>query len=130
MTPLRFRAWAKGQYGPPHMVPMIPGEDKSGGSLSDLLANDDWKVMQSTGLRDKNGTEIFEGDVVKSIRRTTRGRYAGREDVLFLEVRWIAERAAFFFHFEKMKWDAMHGSEDNYEVIGNIYENPDLLPQK
>jgi hypothetical protein len=31
------------------------------------------------------------------------------------------------FHHLKMKWSALYGLEDSYEIIGNVYENPELL---
>lgn len=78
------------------------GENASGNS-----------VMQFTGLKDKNGKEIYEGDVVEK-----RGRY--RAPVTY-------EPAMFFFKTSGTDYQPLGLFGDNYEVIGNIYENPELL---
>ncbi|PTF12009.1 YopX family protein [Staphylococcus devriesei] len=72
-------------------------------------------VMMSTGLKDKNGTEIYEGDIVKNIY-----------DEIYV-VKWFDAD----FHLEE-KYNGGFDyfelySGDNKKVIGNIYENPELL---
>lgn len=77
-------------------------------------------LMQSTGLKDKNGKEIFEGDIVD---------YKGREAV----VKWHGSYASFIYRFvdglqERVsEWDPLFLACYHFEVIGNIYENPELL---
>ena len=72
------------------------------------------KVMQYTGLKDKNGKEIYEGDIVK-------GNY--------LRGIGVVEWNKYF-----CKFDISHrmniSPSDEFEVIGNIYENPELLEDK
>ena len=65
-----------------------------------------WKLMQFTGLHDKNGREIFEGDIL-----------LGNSVVTFLGGRFIA-------YFNDGKWEDI-GSHS--EVIGNVWENPELV---
>lgn len=84
---------------------------------------DDVVLMQSTGLTDKNGKEIFEGDIL-SIETD--------EENVKVEVSWDSERALFVFESKKYSEKEALGElfEDNsypFKIIGNIYENPELL---
>lgn len=80
----------------------------------------DAKLMQSTGLKDKNGKEIFEGDIVD---------YKGRKAV----VKWHGSYASYIYRFvDELKkrvseWHPLFLAYLKCEVIGNIYENPELL---
>lgn len=69
---------------------------------------EDGILMQYTGLKDKNGKEIYEGDIVL---------YCFRKTLFEAEVKFIEGR------FSPVS--GLHS--DNYEVIGNIYENPELV---
>lgn len=98
--------------------------------LNDTIMNDyitvspdEIELMQSTGLKDKNGKEIFEGDIVD---------YKGREAV----VKWHGSYASFIYRFvdglkERVsEWDPLFLACYHFEVIGNIYENPEFLEVK
>lgn len=78
-------------------------------------------LMQSTGLKDRNGVEIFEGDIVEN---TTQIVYLGHR----FEVSWNGSYACFQL-LNGGKSSNIPLIEDfmSYEVIGNIYENPELL---
>lgn len=77
------------------------------------------KLMQYTGLKDKNGVEIYEGDIVRE-----NGEF-GEDDRYVVEYEfngfWLKGRGDNEFDF---------GNPDNMEVIGNIWENPELLEAK
>jgi uncharacterized phage protein (TIGR01671 family) len=76
-------------------------------------------VMQYTGLKDKNGVEIYEGDILEHA-------YGIKARVVF-----VVEHAAFLAHYiinDNAEYDYLEESRmKDVEVIGNIYENPELL---
>lgn len=83
---------------------------------------DDIVLMQSTGLKDKNGKEVFVGDIIKCTRgclhevyieKEYGGTYCGGMPAVYLKD--LREGYAWTEH---------------EEIIGNIYENPDLLEDK
>lgn len=77
----------------------------------------DVEIMQSTGLKDKNGLEIFEGDIVRNTHTGSVGR-----------VHWCVHNTGFFYYVEKDKKDyTVFRAKYNLEVIGNIYEDKELI---
>lgn len=76
-----------------------------------------WELMQSTGLHDVNGKEIFEGDIVKARWWNIHGDH---ERVTLVE-----------WDVNKLGWNLINKSSTNmnYEIIGNIHEHPELLIQ-
>lgn len=77
----------------------------------------DVEIMQSTGLFDKNGVEIFEGDIVRNTHTGSVGR-----------VHWCVHNTGFFYYVEKDKKDyTVFRAKYNLEVIGNIYENKEKI---
>lgn len=99
------------------------------GSAGSLLTHaemspDDYKIMQSTGLKDKNGVEIFEGDVVK----VSNHPFQKKEDSAGIE---IDGNYLINWSEHSLTWLAgdllLYQLKPYIEVIGNIYENPELL---
>ncbi|WP_077805187.1 YopX family protein [Streptococcus mitis] len=92
-----------------------------------LHFDDDYEcIMQSTGLRDKKGKEIFEGDILAC---------ETDDEVINLNVFWDEEHALFMFESKKYNEQELLAElvENNtypFEIIGNIYENPELLEDK
>lgn len=79
---------------------------------------DEIVLMQSTGLKDKNDKEIFEGDIVQFFDSLYTVFYNISEGSYQLEPhdeRWVVDYMSNF------------SSEETFEIIGNIYENPELL---
>ena len=91
----------------------------------DLLPFDEVELMQSTGLKDKNGVEIFEGDIVlvDGVKKiVTFGEQEHEEDFGDL-IYYIG-----FNVYTKMGYSSVIPVE--YEVIGNIWENSELLEEQ
>lgn len=87
------------------------------------VSPDEIELMQSTGLKDKNGKEIFEGDILG---------IETDEGILNVNIFWDDKHALFMFESEIHNEKELLAElvEDNtypFEIIGNIYENPELL---
>ncbi|MDK4490072.1 YopX family protein [Fusobacterium necrophorum] len=80
-------------------------------------------IMQYTGLKDKNGKEIYEGDIVKvpHFLHDERIKING-------VVKYVNNRAEFVIDLEDIE-ETFYccNQSERIEVVGNIYENPELL---
>ena len=99
-------------------------------SLPDTFDNDyvdflDWETVgQYTELKDKNGREIFEGDILKRGDTT--------DEVIFKEgafcIKFYSKN--YKSHYIKTMQEALSYGINRWEIIGNVYENPELLLNK
>lgn len=148
----KFRAWHK-TWEEMGKVKRIRFDDE--GNVTTVLFEgkilgvdthaDEIELMQSTGLKDKNGKEIFEGDILKFNDEWADYCYEGYVDgsvegINFVEV----VRGEACFEFGKTKYpesslfilmedehlnfkDFIKSEDFEFEILGNIYENPELL---
>ena len=127
MRDIYFRAWDKKL------------KELTNYSISDIFIEfynkdtDSWEIdregerfalCQYTGLKDKNNREIYEGDVIKAI---SFARWIG-------VVEYSDENQAFIFNDLDKKYRGnstvfMNQFDDGFEILGNIYENPELLEE-
>ena len=117
---IKFRAWVESDKA---MIQHREVIERAHLQFNDSLNHSDI-VMQYTGLKDKNGKEIYEGDITN-----------------YGEVKWFnslcwdgggSMHSGFYFDMvqydpEIQELDYHIGFDEEIEVIGNIYENPDLL---
>nr|UWI35082.1 MAG: YopX protein [Bacteriophage sp.] len=122
----RFRAWDKEFKEMVQVDALVFDEQiikatyKNGNVVKEDIKN--YVLMQSTGLRDKNGKEIFEGDILKVTNLSS-----------WLEVVSFNNNKAMFVSKEIKReieesplYDLFNTDIFEVEIIGNIYENPEL----
>nr|DAX57368.1 MAG TPA: YopX protein [Caudoviricetes sp.] len=126
----KFRAWDgakkemfKDTFAITESGQVVVVEQEFVTSPPDYVFVDHLVIMQSTGIKDKNGKEIFEGDIVD---------YKGRKAI----IKWHGSYASFIYRFvDEMQervseWDPLFLAYHHFEIIGNIYENKDILEEK
>ena len=119
---IKFRAWDK--YDMSYDVERS-SDDYHGCSypynFADYLEDDDYQLMQYIGLKDKNNKEIYEGDIVK---------IDGFDDDELNEhflVKFENESARYILSGNRLVYDFDNTYANECEIIGNIYDNPELL---
>ena len=114
MREIKFRAWDKHSESMNFINPREP----DGYNISAIASDKHWNVMQYTGLKDKSGKEIYEGDILKwsggRITEITWHEYSASFDCRPLNdlgiPRPLSDRQSLFS-----------------EIIGNIYQHKHLL---
>ena len=123
----KFRAWDgakkemfKDTFAITESGQVVVVEQEFVTSPPDYVFVDHLVIMQSTGIKDKNGKEIFEGDIVD---------YKGRKAI----IKWHGSYASFIYRFvDEMQervseWDPLFLAYHHFEIIGNVYEDKEFL---
>jgi len=120
MREIKFRFWNR------KTKQMASWDDMENGTSSRLcsefedIRNEENEIMQYTGLKDKNGKEIYEGDIVRHLP-TAFNSSSGVGEIYYhkgharFALKWVGNLEHYL------------DSLNSYEIIGNVYENPDLL---
>lgn len=107
MREIKFRAW--------HTIDTVMVYDLNSPSLEHgVLCGGDYILMQYTGLKDKNGKEIYEGDILYDDEF---------DDYYFVDQKMHESCGCCSSVFG---W-SVEGNYNENSIVGNIYENPELL---
>jgi len=158
MREIKFRAWDEQAKIMHHNLQFIKSGDLNIGGSDwiiplEPITNEGWmerltehckeaphfrdqlKLMQYTGLKDKNGKEIYEGCILRLIRGGGVHAYDMSDpDADARVVQWDEETAGFTLYMVDMRKQGSglifckgNANRGCFEIIGNIYENPELL---
>ena len=148
----RYRMWNR-ITSQLHLVDGLYFDDKEAEYVDDdnvlrFVSFKNVELMQSTGLKDKNGKEIFEGDILKFNDEWNEYCHEGYVDgsvegINFVEVvrgeacfefgktRYPESSLFIYMEDEHLSFAELVKDKDfGFEIIGNVYENPELLEEK
>jgi len=126
---IKFRAWLKEERKMVNVETLFIGINRlcfGNSETEDLFFRDfeEVELMQYTGLKDKNGKEVYEGDIVKIIELEGYGEYCDQ-----VKYTGKIEYCVSEFRIQPLNLKLSDESIVEIEVIGNIYENKNLLEE-
>lgn len=110
---IKFRAWIKKYKRMSEVTSLFPRR-KSLQCTFDRYTFDEVELMEFTGLKDRNGTDIYEGDILD---------YDGE----LWEVQYSIDDGMFVLYYDHVIENFSNMNSKWFDVIGNIYEDSDLL---
>lgn len=146
MRELRFRVWDKvteryyavsgleyDESGELCEIYLVRIEIDESNPTANVRKPSDVVLEQYTGIKDKNGREVYEGDVVEQFVcgvKMFKGKPCGKRTIW--QVRWNEYECCFELHYLKgsLFGDSLMNKDDELEVIGNVHENPELIEDK
>lgn len=130
----KFRAWLKNDK---EMIDVDEihfdnGQlDFIGDAITFMRKANEIELMQSTGLFDKNGKEIFERDIVKRYRSPFfKAKWEYQIETVLKEKGSLLLGREFGKNFGTIPFNSPFAQSFLLEVIGNVHENPELLEEK
>lgn len=135
MRPIKFRAWDKQNKRFIEKIQLAYDGSTDGMDTSEehpeqeceyfggYLDNPDYVVEQYTGLKDKNGVEIYEGDIIHW-KDEVRAKSDWVGEVVWRDAGFHVDNGG---SFSSTEW--LETASSIVEVIGNIHENPELLEE-
>ena len=121
----KFRVWLTDIDKMLRVKALVFEKDKTrcvcGYSFDFYLEDENATIMQSTGFKDKNGKEIFEGDIIKMSKDVY-------SEPTYYEV--VRHRGGAYRLESKQHGCELWLRHTDCEVVGNVYENPEILEDK